>query len=82
MLVIRADTEKLYDRYKERGYSENKLQENLDAEIMQVLLDEAKESYAEEIVIELQSNEVEELESNVERVVAWRKAWDEQHKDD
>lgn len=82
VLVIRADTDKLYDRYKDRGYSETKLQENLDAEIMQVLLDEAKDSYDEEIVIELYSNEVEEMESNVDRVVAWREAWDKQHSEE
>lgn len=82
VIVLRSDTDKLYDRYKDRGYSESKLQENLDAEIMQVLLQEAQESYAEEVVIELKSNDVEELESNVDRIVAWREAWDAQHKDD
>lgn len=80
VLVLRAATDRLYDRYKERGYAEAKLQENLDAEIMEVLLQEARESYEEEVVVELWSNEVDEMESNVERVVAWREAWDAEHK--
>lgn len=82
VLVLRTDTDKLYDRYKQRGYSETKLQENMDAEIMQVLLQEARDSYEEEVVVELSSNEVDDLESNVERVVQWREAWNAQHKDD
>ena len=41
-----------------RCYSEKKLTENMEAEIMQVVLDEARESYKEEIVIELRSDTV------------------------
>lgn len=59
----------------ERNYPEAKLQENLDAEIMQVLLQEARDSYDEEIVVELTSNSSEEMESNVERVEAWIVQW-------
>jgi len=54
-----------------RGYSEKKLAENMEAEIMQVLLDEARESYKEEIVIELSSDSLEALEANVGRIVQW-----------
>ncbi|KAF5126619.1 hypothetical protein DV495_003383 [Geotrichum candidum] len=81
VVVLTASTDKLYDRYKERGYSEVKLQENLDAEIMQVLLSEARDSYEEEIVISLESNEVDELEENVDRIVQWREAWEKQNRD-
>ena len=38
---------------------------------MQLILDEARESYREEIVVELQSNTVEDLDSNVERTLSW-----------
>lgn len=82
VLVLRTDTDVLYDRLKSRDYSEAKLEENMDAEIMQVLLQEARDSYEEQVVVELWSNEVEDLESNVERVVQWRESWDAQHKDD
>lgn len=77
VLVLRTGTELLFDRYVERGYSESKRDENMDAEIMQIVLDEAKDAYEEGVVVELQSNTVEDMESNVERVVEWRKHWDE-----
>ena len=42
---------------------------------MEVVLDEARSSYAPEIVIELKSETTEDLESNVERIVEWVKTW-------
>lgn len=42
---------------------------------MQVVLDEAKEAYVPEIVIELQSDALEDLESNVNRIISWMNAW-------
>lgn len=60
-----------------RKYPEVKLQENLDSEIMEVLLQEAKESYDEEIVVELQSVTADEMESNVERIEQWLSQWKE-----
>ena len=62
------------------NYSEVKLQENMDSEIMQVLLDEARGAYDEEIIVELQSNSAEDVESNVERIEAWYKQWMENNK--
>jgi len=49
----------------------------MDAEIMQVLLDEARESYDEDIVVELQSDSLEDIDSNVERIQAWIEQWKE-----
>jgi adenylate kinase len=77
VVVLRVDTATLYDRLTERKYPEVKLQENIDSEIMQVLLDEARESYDEEIVVELQSATAEEMDSNLERIEAWLKQWKE-----
>jgi adenylate kinase len=53
-----------------------KLQENLDSEIMEVLLQEARESYDEEIVVALTSNTSEEMDSNIERLEAWVTQWE------
>ena len=75
IMVLRANTEVLYDRLTERGYNEKKRSENVEAEIMQVVLDEAKEAYDVEIVQEVQSNTVEDMESNVERCKAWAEQW-------
>ena len=75
MVVLRTDSENLYDRLKARGYGEEKLQENMDAEIMQVVLEEAREGFDSGCVVELESNGVEEMETNVERVDEWVKNW-------
>ena len=47
----------------------------MDSEIMQVLLDEARESYKEEIVVELKSESNEDVEGNLERVERWIEQW-------
>lgn len=75
VVVLRTDSTHLYDRLKARGYAEAKLQENLDSEIMEVLLSEARESYDAEIVVELQSVEIDDIEENVERIESWIKNW-------
>ena len=76
-MVLRTDSTRLYDRLKARNYPERKLQDNLDSEIMEVLLAEARESYDDEIVVELQSNEVDDIDNNVERVELWIRNWKE-----
>ncbi len=58
-----------------RNYSQKKIQENIECEIMQVVLDEAKEGYVKEIVVELQNNTIEEMEQNIQRTQAWLSAW-------
>lgn len=73
--MVRCDSTLLYDRLAARKYSAKKLDENMDAEIMQVLLDEAREAYDEEIVVELWSNEGEDVEGNVGRIVSWVENW-------
>ena len=82
VVVLRTDSTHLYDRLKARGYSEAKLQENLDSEIMEVLLSEARESYDAELVVELQSIEAEDIENNIERIEAWIKNWKLDHNED
>lgn len=46
---------------------------------MQVILEEARESYSPEIVIELRSDNADEIDSNVERITQWVKAWESDH---
>ena len=75
VVVLRANSTVLYDRLKARKYAESKLQENLDAEIMEVLLQEARESYDEEIIIELRSDDADDIDENVERIGTWVKNW-------
>ncbi|OZJ06154.1 hypothetical protein BZG36_01043 [Bifiguratus adelaidae] len=75
VIVLRTNNTVLYDRLQTRKYNERKVTENIECEIMQVVLDEAKASYAEEIVIELQSNSVDDMEENVERTRQWVEAF-------
>lgn len=62
-----------------RGYAEQKLDENIDSEIFGLLLEEAKEAYDEEMVIELTSETSDEIESNCARIAAWVESWKKSH---
>lgn len=42
---------------------------------MQVVLEEAHESYEKELIVELQSDNFEQMESNVERINLWIQNW-------
>ena len=80
--MLRTDSTKLYDRLKARHYPEQKLQENMDSEIMEVLLHEARESYSSDIVIELRSNDADDIEANSERIEIWIKDWKQDQNQD
>lgn len=76
VVVLRCeDTAVLYDRLSGRGYGEEKVQENLDAEIFGVVGEEAKEAWEEGQVVELKSEEVEQVEENAERILQWVNQW-------
>lgn len=77
--VIRCDNKVLYDRLKARGYGEKKLQENMDCEIMEVLLQEARDAYDPQIVVELKSESTDDVDNNVERIEQWIKNWKKDH---
>ena len=62
-----------------RNYDDAKLQENLDAEIFGVLAEEAREAFDEEIVVELNSENADDIDSNCERVISWLESWKKQH---
>lgn len=79
VIVLRTDNSNLYDRLKTRNYSDLKLQENLDCEIMEVILQEARDSYIPDIVIELRSDSAEEMDENVDRISSWVVKWMEDH---
>ncbi|TDL28408.1 P-loop containing nucleoside triphosphate hydrolase protein [Rickenella mellea] len=77
VIVLRCDHTELWNRLEKRNYPLKKIQENNESEIMQTISDEARSSYAEEIIIELRSEKTEDLESNIERIVEWIRAWKE-----
>ncbi len=71
------DTSVLYDRLCARGYSEGKVQENMDAEIFGVVAEEAREAWGEDTgqVVELKSEGADDVEENAERILAWMGNW-------
>ena len=75
VFVLRTDNTVLYDRLVARGYTGKKLEDNIDCEIFQTILEEAKESYKEEIVHELQSDTPEQTIDNVNRICQWMEQW-------
>jgi adenylate kinase len=57
------------------GYGDSKLSNNVECEIFQVLLEEAKESYAEDKVIALKSNNIEDINRNIATLTDWIRNW-------
>ena len=53
------------------GYEGRKLRENIECEIFQTILEEARDSYRAEIVHELTSNTPDDMESNVSQILNW-----------
>ncbi|CAB52884.1 RNA mimic/ribosome assembly chaperone for Rps14 [Schizosaccharomyces pombe] len=79
VVVLRTDHSKLWERLESRGYSLEKIQENNEAEIMQICLEEARESFDPKIVVELPSESIEEMESNLSRITQWVTNWKKNH---
>lgn len=75
VVVLRCGTSALYDRLKARNYKDSKIQENIDAEIMSVVLEDALESYDKRIVIELQNDKDTNIQENVDKVKTWIEQW-------
>jgi len=82
VIVLRCDHSLLWERLEKRGYSLKKIEENNEAEIMQVVLEEAMESYPAEIVIELRSEGPNDLEANVRQIVEWIGQWSRDRQDE
>ena len=92
IVVLRSDNSILYPRLEKRytpisshdnhrNYSQKKISENIQCEIMQVVLEEAHGAYAPDIIQELQSNTIEDMEENVERICTWVNMWVENNND-
>lgn len=75
VFVLRTDNTKLYDRLTSRGYSEKKVQENVECEIFGTLAEEARLSYKEGIIYELQNDTVDDMEENVSKILTWIQSW-------
>ncbi|CAH8579780.1 unnamed protein product [Schistosoma haematobium] len=75
VFVLRTDNTVLYPRLTSRNYSSEKVSDLIHCEIVQVILDEARESYSIDKVHELINNTPEDLERNISQICEWIKQW-------
>merc|ERR1719310_1639840 len=70
VVVLRAETNILYARLEKLHYPEAKIRENVEAEIFQTCLDEAREAFedADVPIWEVQHDSREQLDKTVERI--------------
>lgn len=66
--VVRCDTNILFKRLEERGYNAKKIQNNVEYEIFQMALDEAKSSYKAKIVSEVRGETDKDLQAGLAMV--------------
>jgi adenylate kinase len=66
--VVRCNTNILFQRLEQRGYNSKKISNNVEYEIFQMALDEAKSSYSKDIVHEVWGETEEQLEENLKKV--------------
>ena len=55
--------------YQQEVIHKKKITENIDCEIMEVTSEEVKESYKEDIIVELKSEKIEDMEQNLDKVI-------------
>lgn len=61
VILLRCDNTVLYKRLEARGYSQEKITENVDCEIHEVVKDEAFSSYRQDIILEAYNNKDEDV---------------------
>lgn len=76
VVVLRCETSMLYDRLMKRNYLKAKVDENIDAEIMQTILEEAMTSYNPDLVMELNSRDITDIDKNIVEISDRLKEWD------
>jgi adenylate kinase len=69
VVLLRCDNTILYDRLKSRGYSDKKIKENIECEIMEVTSEDVKENFSQEKIIEIKSEKIEDMENNITLII-------------
>jgi len=69
VVLLRCNNTILYDRLKLRNYSEKKIRENIECEIMEVTADDVKECWPQEKIVEILNEEVEQMENNIDLII-------------
>lgn len=68
VFVVTCNNTVLYDRLAARGYNPTKITKNIECEIFQMLLNEAKDCYDEDIVFELSGDSETDFDDSVETI--------------
>lgn len=68
VLVLRCDSDILFKRLSARGYSLQKVQENVECEIFRTILDEVIEEYPKEKICVIESDTMEQLEEGLNHI--------------
>jgi adenylate kinase len=75
VVVLSTNHTILWDRLLARNYPLTKIQENNESEIMQVVLEEAHESFPKDIILSLKSDTSEDITNNTNTIVEWVNKW-------
>lgn len=75
VVCLQTDNTVLYDRLAARGYSQKKITENVDCEIMQEVVQDVREFYQDEVTLVLQSDTEEQQQRNVETILQRIQQW-------
>lgn len=75
VFVLRCNNSILYDRLSKRNYPQKKIEMNLECEIFQSIKDEAIDAFGPEMVIEMNSEDENDCESNIQEIIKWIYKW-------
>ncbi|CAA9986291.1 adenylate kinase-like protein 1, putative [Plasmodium knowlesi strain H] len=76
IFLLTASTNKLYERLEKRNYSEEKIKNNIECEIFQVIKEDILTSYNDPSIFdELENNDMEQYESNLQLIKGWVLSW-------
>lgn len=75
VVLLRCNNTELYDRLKQRNYTEKKITENIECEILEVTADDVHDSYKKEITLELKSEKKEDMEENLNKIIQFLQQW-------
>lgn len=67
--VVQCDNSILHSRLVERGYNDEKIKQNIECEIFQVILDEARDSYDSDIVTAISGETETDFTNSVEKIL-------------
>lgn len=75
VFVVQCNNTILYDRLEQRGYNAEKIKQNIECEIFQMVLNEAKESYDEDIVVSLSGDSESDFNESINQITEFIKNW-------